>query len=92
LSPLPPPALALLLPARTGKPAARSDNQPARAGKSKAKAGGGKGDKTAPRPKAVGKAAAGKSKVGAAASAARTGRAGRRVARAPLPKKAAGAR
>src|SRR5579862_7121041 len=71
------------------KAAARAEERPAARPKSTSKADGSKRGGTAARVKAAGKLPARKSKSAAAGGAAR---AERRAARAPMPKKAAGAR
>jgi DNA topoisomerase-1 len=74
---------------RTGKAVARAESRPSQRPKGKSKGDGSKSGKAAAQLKAVGKSSGRKSKSGGTAGAAR---AERRAARAPMPKKAAGAR
>jgi DNA topoisomerase-1 len=74
---------------RTAKKAARAEGEPSQRPKGKSKGDGSKSGKAAPRLKAVGKTSGRKSKSDGTSGAAR---AGRRASRAPMPKKAAGAR
>ena len=74
---------------RAAKNAARAEGEPSPRSKGKSKDGGNKSGKAAPRLKAVGKTSGRKSKSDETSGAAR---AERRASRAPMPKKAAGAR